>query len=641
MCGICGIVDIKGRRPIDRTRLSRMQNRLVHRGPDGEGEFVAAGVALGHRRLSIIDIDGGRQPIFNETGSVAVIFNGEIYNFRELAVDLTKRGHRLVTRSDSEVIAHAWEEWGEFCVERFNGMFAFAIWDADREVLFLARDRCGEKPLYYTMTADGLVVFASELGALLAALREGPPLDTEAIEDYFAYGYVPEPKTIHSGIMKLPPGHTMRLARGKPLAEPRCYWDVRFEVQSGTNPDELASRLRRAVEMRMYADVPLGAFLSGGIDSSSVVSLMDEVSSHAVRTCSIGFGDRNADESHYAQLVADRYRTDHHCKVVEPDACALVDRLALAYGEPFADSSALPTYLLSGLTRQHVTVALSGDGGDEVFAGYPRYAEYLRQEQLRAFLPNWLRQTLFEPLATYYPKLDWAPRILRGKATFESLAADEIEGYFRAVTIFPTAVRRATYSGDFLAALRDYNSVEVLRRHAARAGTSDPVALAQYLDLKVGLPGDMLVKVDRASMAHSLEVRAPFLDHTLIEWAAGLGRRQKVVGHDGKRALKHAMRSRLPDAIVDRRKQGFSPPIGAWLRRELADRLREVVHGPTLSESGLFSMPRLRKMVERHISGISNHSGPLWAFLLFDAFLRLPRESAGELHAERSAFAVG
>lgn len=622
-------------------RLLRMQDQLAHRGPDGAGEFVAAGVGLGHRRLAIIDIDGGRQPIFNETGRVAVIANCEIYNFRELAGDLTKHGHRFSTRSDSEVIAHAWEEWDQYCVERFNGMFAIAIWDADRETLFLARDRCGEKPLYYTVTADGLVVFASELGAILAALPEAPAFDVEAIEDYFGYGYVPDPKTIYCGIKKLPPGHRLRLTRGGPISEPRAYWDIDFAVRSETKAEELAARLSRAVELRMFADVPLGAFLSGGIDSSSVVSLMSEVSNHPVRTCSIGFGDRKVDERRYAQLVSNRFRTDHIAEVVEPDACALIDRLALAYGEPFADSSALPTYLLSGLTRRHVTVALSGDGGDEVFAGYPRYNEYLRQEQLRTLLPTSFRQALFGPLARHYPKLDWAPRVLRGKATFESLAVDEVEGYFRCVTVFPTALRHAAYSGDFLSRLRDYSAVEVLRAHAPRSGTTDPVARAQYFDLKVGLPGAMLVKVDRASMAHSLEVRAPFLDHTLIEWAAGLERRQKITGLSGKRVLKRAMRSRLPNAIIDRPKRGFSPPISAWLRLQLADRLREVVHGKTLNASGLFAMGYFRKMTERHISGISDYSRPLWSLLMFDAFLRLPRESAAEMEGERRAIAAG
>jgi asparagine synthase (glutamine-hydrolysing) len=632
VCGICGIVDTAGRRLIDHRRLARMSQLLTHRGPDGDGIYIAPGVGLGHRRLAIIDIEGGRQPLFNETGRIAVVFNGEIYNFRELATDLARRGHRMATRSDTEVIVHAWEEWGETCVERFNGMFAFALWDADRESLFLARDRVGEKPLYYTRTPDGLVLFASELGALVAALPERPSLDCEAIEDYFAYGYVPDPKTIHRGISKLSPGHTLRFERGMPAPAPRCYWDVHFEEQCGSDEPEaeLAFRLQTAVTMRMISEVPLGAFLSGGLDSSSVVSFMANASPHPVKTCSIGFQDAAADESGYARLVAEQHRTDHYTEIVEPDACALLDRLAAIYGEPFADSSALPTYLLSGLARRRVTVALSGDGGDEVFAGYPRYIAHLWEEKAKRIMSEPMRRAAFGSLASFYPKLDWAPQIFRMKATFEALAADEIGGYFRAVTILPEPLRQRIYSGDFTAALGGYNAIEVLRGHAAHSGTQDPVATAQYLDLKTVLPGGMLVKVDRASMAHSLEVRAPFLDHTLVEWAAGLPRRQKVRGMSGKHLLKRAMRQRLPPEIIGRPKQGFSPPVAAWLRNDLAGRLRDVVRDAPLAESGLFSPSHLREMADHHIAGFADHSRALWALLLFDAFLRLPQKSSSD-----------
>lgn len=631
MCGICGIVDTEGHRPIERRRLARMSQLLIHRGPDGEGIYLAPGVALGHRRLSIIDVAGGRQPLFNETGRIAVVFNGEIYNFRELASELSRRGHRLATRSDTEVIVHAWEEWGEACVNRFNGMFAFALWDSDQEILFLARDRIGEKPLYYTRTPDGLVMFASELGALVAALPARPTLDSEAIEDYFAYGYVPDPKTIYSGIFKLEPAHTLRFKRGFPPAAPQCYWHVTFEARRvSANPaGELVARLRAAVSMRMISEVPLGAFLSGGLDSSSVTSFMANASAGPVKTCSIGFNDAVADESGYARIVAEHHHTDHYTETVEPDACVLLDRLAGIYAEPFADSSALPTYLLSGLARRRVTVALSGDGGDEIFAGYPRYIAYLLQEQAKRVVSKRLRTTMFGSLASLYPKLDWAPKLFRLKSTFEALAEDHIGGYFRAVTILPGPLRRRVYSGDFTAALRGYNAIEVLRRHAGYAGTQDPVATAQYLDLKTVLPGGMLVKVDRASMAHSLEVRAPFLDHTLVEWAAGLPRGLKIRGMSGKHLLKKAMRGRLPRDIIARPKQGFSPPVTAWLRNDLADRLRDVVRDRPLLQSGLFSASRLREMADDHIAARADHSRALWAVLLFDAFLRLPQNNAG------------
>ena len=631
MCGICGIVDTAGRRSIDQQRLTRMSQLLIHRGPDGSGIYVAPGVGFGHRRLSIIDIAGGRQPLFNETGRIAVVFNGEIYNFRELSAELSRRGHRLATRSDTEVIVHAWEEWAENCVDHFNGMFAFALWDADREILFLARDRVGEKPLYYTRTSDGFVLFASELGALVAVLPNQPSLDYEAVEDYFAYGYVPDPKTIYRGIFKLAPAHTLRFKRDGAPATPQRYWDVHFE-ERGISADaqgELVDRLQLAVKMRMVSEVPLGAFLSGGLDSSSIVSFMADLSSHPVKTCSIGFQDTAADESGYARIVAEHHRTDHYLEVVQPDACVLIDHLAGVYGEPFADSSALPTYLLSGLARRRVTVALSGDGGDEVFAGYPRYTAHFRQEQAKRLIPAPLRKAVFGRAAALYPKLDWAPRILRLKATFEALAEDQIGGYFRAVTILPGPLRRRLYSGDFNAALQGYDAIEVLRQHAAGAVTPDPLAMAQYLDLKTVLPGGMLVKVDRASMAHSLEVRTPLLDHTLIEWAAGLPRREKIHRTGGKHLLKQAMRARLPREILARRKQGFSPPVRAWLQSDLAGRLQDAVHGAPLAQSGFFSPSRLRQMADDHIAGIADHSQALWALLLFDAFLRLPRDNPG------------
>lgn len=602
-----------------------MTDLLVHRGPDGDGQFAAPGIALGHRRLAIVDVAGGRQPMFNETGSVAVVYNGEIYNFPALVQELSARGHRFQTRCDTEVVAHAWEEWGEACVEHFRGMYAFALWDGDKEELFLARDRVGEKPLYYAATREGFLVFASELGAVVAGLPEAPEIDSEAVEDYFALGYVPDPKSIYAGVFKLPPAHTLRVSRAQGPLPTRRYWDVAFREQPRKLPEicaQLVEHLQAAVEMRLISDVPLGAFLSGGVDSSGVVAFMAQAASLPVKTCSIGFDDPDVDESGYANTVAERFRTDHRCEIVGIDACGLIDRLAGVYAEPFADSSALPTYLLSAIARKRVTVALSGDGGDEVFAGYRRYLFERRQGQVRNLLPPGLSSAVFGALAAIYPKLDWAPRALRAKTTLEVLAGDPIAGYFRAIALVPTLLRRRLFNGDFTTKLGGYSALEVLRHHAARSGASDPVSRSQYIDLQTWLPGRMLVKVDRASMANSLEVRTPFLDHELIEWASSLPVALKIKGNTGKYVLKKALEQQLPAQILYRTKQGFSPPLKAWLAGSLRQRLRDAVDGPLLRDSGFFDMTFLQRLVAQHSSGLHDHSHILWALIMFEAFLR-------------------
>ena len=625
MCGFTGIMDIRGRRDIDTRIVQHMSDLLTHRGPDGSGQFDTPGIALGHRRLAILDVAGGQQPMFNETGSVAVVYNGEIYNFQDLVQELIARGHRFQTRCDTEVVVHAWEEWGEACVDRFRGMFAFAIWDSVAEVLFLARDRVGEKPLYYSVTGDGFFLFASELRAVVAGLPNAPVMDAEAIEDYFALGYVPDPKSIYAGIYKLPPAHTLRVSRAQGLSQPRRYWDVRFADQPRRLSEtcaELLERLQAAVQMRLISDVPLGAFLSGGVDSSGIVAFMAQASSLPVKTCSIGFDNPDFDESAHAAVIAQRYKTDHLCEIVRIDACDLIDRLAIAYSEPFADSSALPTYLLSAIARKRVTVALSGDGGDEVFAGYRRYVFEHRQGQIRKLLPQGLSRPAFGMLSAIYPKLDWAPRALRAKATFEALAADPVAGYFRSVALMPTPLRQRLFSGDFKAQLRGYSALEVLRCHGDRAGTTDPVAQSQYIDLQTWLPGGMLTKVDRASMANSLEVRTPFLDHELIEWAASLSVDLKIRGSAGKYVLKKALEPHLPAQTLYRTKQGFSLPLKAWFEGSLHQRLRDALDGPSLRDSAIFDMTFLKGLVAQNASGMHNHSRILWALVMFDAFLR-------------------
>lgn len=633
MCGLVGIMDLRGERPIDPERLAAMSARIAHRGPDGAGCHVEPGLGLAHRRLAIIDLAGGAQPMANEAGTVRTVFNGEIYNFPELMADLTARGHRFATRCDTEVIVHGWAEWGENALERLRGMFAFALWDADRRQLVLARDRIGEKPLYYMVTGGGELVFASEIAGVLAALPETPPLDAQAVEDYFAFGYVPDPKSIFRGIRKLPPGGLLVARRGAGDPVERRYWDVPIGAApaacAGNLEEELRERLDAATRMRMIADVPLGAFLSGGVDSGGVVAMMAGASARPVITCSIAFREAAFDESRYAAMVASRYGTEHHRMTVGIDAGGLIDRLAGVYGEPFADSSALPTYLVSELARRHVTVALTGDGGDESFAGYRRHAFHRREEQLKARLPGPLRRPLFRALAAAWPKLDWAPRAFRAKATFEALASDWIGGYLRAVSLIPGALRHGLYSPDFRRRLGGYDAVEVFREHGKAVADADPLARVQYLDFKTWLPGGMLTKVDRASMAHGLELRPPLLDHELVAWAMSLPASCKVEGFAGKAILKRALAPLLPHEVLHRPKMGFSIPLSDWLRGELAGRCEALAEESGLAASGLFDREAIRRLVAGHRRGTNDHGRALWALIMFEAFLQGPAIDSG------------
>ena len=626
MCGITGIVDLKGRREVSRTLLSRMNETQLHRGPDAGGLHFEPGVGLGHRRLSIIDLATGQQPLFNEDGSVVVVFNGEIYNYQALIPELTRLGHVFRTKSDTEVIVHAWEAWGEACVERFRGMFAFALWDRNRETLFLARDRLGVKPLYYAVLGDSQLVFGSELKALAAHPGLARELDPLAIEDYFAFGYIPEPRTIYRMARKLPPAHTLTLRRGEPVRAPREYWDVRFTLDNPIGEAdaqaEFVERLRESVRLRMISEVPLGAFLSGGVDSSAVVATMAGVSEQPVNTCSISFSDPTYDESAYARQVAKRYRTRHFVDNVDSDDFGLVDLLARTYDEPYADSSAIPTYRVCQLARRHVTVALSGDGGDESFGGYRRYRFHTMEERLRSMLPLAVRRPAFGLLGRVYPKADWAPQVFRAKTTFEALARSSVEGYFHSVSILSDAMRARLYSNAFKAELGGYNAVELFHRHAARAGTDDGLGLAQYLDLKTYLVGDINTKVDRASMQHSLEVREPLMDHPLVEWLASLPSSLKIRGNESKWLLKKAMEPHLPHEVLYRRKMGFSVPLARWFRGPLRSRVREALLGGRLAETGWFNSGYLAQLLAQHDSGVRDHSAPIWTLLMFDAFLR-------------------
>lgn len=625
MCGIAGIFDIRGERPVDEGLLARMTDSLVHRGPDDSGLHVEPGLGLGHRRLAIIDLASGQQPMTSAGGNAVITFNGEIYNFAELRTELRSLGHSFRTASDTEVLLNAWHEWGQDCVSRLNGMFAFALWDRGRRELFLARDPIGIKPLYYSLLEDGWMIFGSELKSLQQhpQLRRG--IDVRAVEDYFTFGYVPDPGTILVGSYKLPAAHWMLWRRNGMAAEPRRYWDVQFSrCATGSEHElksELLSRISDAVKAQMVSEVPLGAFLSGGVDSSVVVATMAAISAEPIRTCSIGFSEPAYDESSYADRVAGQFHTRHISRKVEPGDFGLIDSLIDLYDEPFADSSAIPTYRVCELARQNVTVALSGDGGDETFAGYRRYQWHMREDRIRAFLPERMRRLVFGPLGRSFPKLDWAPQIFRAKTTFQALAMTSAQAYLHSVSIFPEHLRRKLFSKATRSELQGYESSEVFRRHAVN-GPDDPLSLVQYLDYHTYLPGDILTKVDRASMAHSLEVRVPLLDHELVSWAASLDPGLKLRKSEGKYLLKRSFEGRLPHDVLYRRKMGFAVPLEEWFRGPLKKQIRDVVPGDRLAETGLFDMAFLDYLVRQHQSGLQNFAPVLWAMLMFDGFCR-------------------
>lgn len=625
MCGIAGLFHLETPKPVDAARVKLMIDAQAHRGPDGEGVWTAPGVGLGHRRLSIIDVAGSPQPMATEDGLQTITYNGEIYNYQEIRAELQKLGHRFRTAGDTEVILNGYRQWGSAILSRLNGMFAFAIFDAREQSLFLARDRFGVKPLHYVALADGSIAFASELKGLLAnpAVRREP--DLTAIEDYFALGYVPDDACILANVRKLPGGTWLKLVRGKPLPSPMAWWDLDFSRRAKGSirdlEEEMRFHLRNAVTSRMVADVPLGAFLSGGVDSSTVVALMAEKSKEAVQTCSIGFDESALDETRYADLVAKRFATEHRSRIVAPDDFSAIDTLAQAFDEPFADASALPTWRVCQLARETVTIALSGDGADEAFAGYRRYKFQHAEERFRSLIPSALRQSAFGFLGRHYPKADWAPRMLRAKSTFQSLARDGDEAYARSVGVIPQEVRAGFYSDPFRQGLQGHRAedryVEAMRNAPAR----EALDRAQYADMKIWLPGDILTKVDRTSMAVSLEAREPLLDHRLVEFAATLPVSLRIRGGEGKWLIKRAMEGHLPKDILYRPKMGFVTPISAWFRGALAGQADALVTKSLLLDTGWFQQERLAKAVRDHKSGIADNGRLIWQLVMLDKAL--------------------
>lgn len=620
MCGIAGLFEFDQRREIPRDLVHRMNTTLQHRGPDDEGIFVGPGIGLGHRRLSIIDVVGGHQPMTNEDGTVWVLLNGEIYNYPELRRELLSRGHCFATQSDTEAIVHLYEECREECFARLRGMFSVALWDARERKLILARDRVGKKPLFYARDATR-ILFGSELKALLAADGLSREIDPQALSDYFSFGYIPAPKTIYRSVRKVLPGHYV-VASAQGLREV-CYWDISFGRVETRSEEEWCELLRHelceATRIRLMSDVPLGAFLSGGVDSSSIVAMMSHLLRRPVTTCSIGFREQEYDETSYARQIAAQFKTDHHEQIVVPSAIEAVQKLAWHFDEPFADSSAIPTYYVSWIARQHVTVALGGDGGDESFAGYRRYIFDHFENRLRGMFPAGLRRHLFGPLGRLYPALAWAPRVFRAKATFQSLSRTALEGYFNSVSIFRPDEKRRLFAADLRKNLRDYDSLDVFRHYYDRADTDDLLSRIQYLDIKTYLTDDILTKVDRASMAVSLEVRAPLLDHHLMERVAAMPSDLKLRRGTGKYIFKKAMASLLPSEVLHRSKQGFAIPLDRWFRSELRDVARQALFG---GDDGTLDPRFLRKIWDQHERGYYDRSAHLWAVLMFRMWQR-------------------
>ncbi len=625
MCGIAGIYHLETAKPVDPARLRAMLHPMSHRGPDGSGEWTAPGVGLGHLRLSIIDIEGSPQPMASDDEAVTISFNGEIYNFRQLRAELEDRGHRFRTSGDTEVILAAWRQWGPDCLSRLNGMFAFAIHDHQRGCLFLARDRLGVKPLHFAQLSDGSIAFASELKGLLRHPLLRREANLSAVEDFLALGYVPDDNCIMAGVSKLGAGHYLLLERGKPFPAPTCWWSPdfsnRIRASEGEAAEHLVHLMRAAVTDRMVADVPLGAFLSGGVDSSAVVALMAEASAKAVKTCTIGFDQAALDETAYAATIADRFATDHRTRTVAAADFALVDRIADMFDEPFADASALPTYRVCELAREEVTVALSGDGADEAFAGYRRLVFHHQEERLRSLIPAVLRRNLLGPLARVWPQMDWAPRPLRARATLASLSKSGAEGYAEAVGVTGPDQRARLFNDAAIRALGDHVAETRYWQAMAEAQARERLDRAQYADLKIWLPGDILTKTDRMSMAVSLEAREPLLDYRLVEFAASLPAAMRVKGGTGKAILKQAMERYLPHDILYRPKMGFVTPVSHWFRGALTEQARALAHSGTLARTGWFDMAEIERVVAAHQSGRRDHGRLIWQFFMLEKSL--------------------
>jgi asparagine synthase (glutamine-hydrolysing) len=618
MCGIGGIVYRDRDRSVNQDDLQRMCGTMIHRGPDDEGFYVNQHVGLAMRRLNIIDLVTGHQPISNEDGRIWIVFNGEIYNFPELRVELEKQGHRFSTNSDTEAIVHLYEEYGRDCVKKLNGMFAFAIWDRRKQSLFLARDRLGVKPLYYFLD-DHCLVFGSELKAILAYNEIPRQIDLEALDSFLTAEYIPAPLSIFQGIKKLPPAHTLIMREGKVSID--RYWDLEFNRSYGCEEDlceTLGELLKDAVRIRLISDVPLGAFLSGGLDSSAIVCLMSEITGRPVKTFSIGFDDPSYNELQYARVVARQFNTEHHELTIQPDVVHLVQDLVRYLDEPLADVSIFPTYLVSQLARQHVTVALSGDGGDELFAGYEWYiankiASYYRK--VPAFLKDgWIPRLVdcIPPSSHKKGLTNKLKRFVEGSVLPDSLQ------HFRWNMFATEESKKQLYSEELQRSLGQINAYDRFSDHFQTTDHADPLWQQQVADIKTYLADDILVKVDRMSMANSLEARTPFLDYRLVEFATGLPSHLKLKGLQTKYLLKRCMASKLPRTVLNRKKEGFSIPMKNWLKQELRPLMQDLLSPARMKNGGFFNPSYVQRLMTDHLKGVANHGHQLWSLMMFE-----------------------
>jgi asparagine synthase (glutamine-hydrolysing) len=617
MCGISGFLYFDDK-PIDQQTATRMSDVQKHRGPDESGVHIGRRIALAHRRLSIIDLSTGKQPLSNENETVWISFNGEIYNFEDLNRLLVSR-HRFRTRSDTETIVHLYEQYPEEFVSMLRGMFAFALWDETQRTLILARDRVGKKPLYYYLD-DEKLVFASEIKSILCHDSLKLEIDEQAISDYVSLGYIPAPKSIYRRIRKIRPGHFLKVT-GSEVKE-TCYWDLHFQSEDTLDESQWIAKFmeefEEAIRIRFMSEVPLGAFLSGGLDSSAVVAMMSRIMNQPVRTATIGFSEAAFDESQYAREVAKHLNTDHYERTVTPGRIETIEKLVWHYDEPFSDSSALPTYYVSKVARERVTVALSGDGGDENFAGYRRYRMDLMENRARRYLPSAFRKAVFGPLGLIYPKMDWAPRFLRARSTFQSLSRDPVDGYFESMSVFRRDDKMHILSPDLRIQLKGYETQSVFRSHYDRADTNDALSRIQYLDIKTYLVDDILTKVDRASMAVSLEVRCPLLDHKVMELLARIPSSMKLHNGTGKYLFKKAMEPYLPNETIYRTKMGFIVPLAEWFRGGIREYARAFIVD---REDPFLSSAFVNKIWDQHQSGIRDRSSQLWNILMLRLWL--------------------
>ncbi|WP_166268463.1 asparagine synthase (glutamine-hydrolyzing) [Marinobacter caseinilyticus] len=621
MCGLAGFLRTLATpgRDVHRQWLESMGQAIVHRGPDASGHFIDDHIGLAHRRLSILDLsDSGTQPMKSATGRFFIVFNGEIYNYRILKQALEEDGYAFKTGTDTEVLLALFEQKGFRCLDDLNGMFAIAIWDTETKQVFLARDRLGKKPLYY-YDGGGCFAFASEIKSLLELPFIPRKLRPDAIKDFFAYQYVPDPKTIFENVHKLPPGYW--LTTNGTQSELKQYWDVSFSKVNGhTLPeirDGLYDLIDDAVSLRMVSDVPLGAFLSGGVDSSAIVGLMANQSKRPVTTCSIGFDSRRFDEVQYASQVAKQFQTDHHEFTVRENVASHLTDIARFFDEPFADPSFVPTYFVSQLARRQVTVALAGDGGDENFAGYSKYRTDYIENRLRNLIPKALRIGVL-PWAAQLAGTINLPVARKAQSLLGTLALEPDEAFFITNSFFRRSVWDELVTGEFSRDTADYDPADITRQHYRKADTDDHLSKILYTDIKTYLPGDILVKVDRMSMAHSLETRAPLLDYRVVEYAAGIPSALKMNGKEKKFILKDTFSRLLPDDILYRKKMGFSVPLAEWLRTEIRPAVETAFHNENAGLAQIFNINAVRKLWQRHLAGDNQYTQEIWSMLAFE-----------------------